>query len=204
MLYANTGSAQGWSTITLASDLVDGSLSWFKAPQLATSTTRSYKGGIPLHSLIVKGARYTKPAIGTQIIGLDPLPAATSLINNARLRFTGLPLATPLEQLFQITATNTAKMPTLLTVNPQSARLTLNAVTGTLTGTFAFSDNDPYDVIAPIAKIARPATYSGLLITRHDLTQGIGFFNLAELPDVPGEKSTVTPIVSGKAEFVRP
>ena len=209
MLYANTGSAQGWSTITLdsgtlATGLVDGSLSWFKAPQLAISTTRSYKGGIPLHSLIVKGARYTKPAIGTQIIGLDPLPAATSLINNARLRFTGLPLATPLEQFFQITATNTAKMPTLLTVNPQSARLTLNAVTGTLTGTFAFSDNDPYDVIAPIAKIARPATYSGLLITRHDLTQGIGFFNLAELPDVPGEKSTVTPIVSGKAEFVRP
>ncbi len=204
MLYTNTGSAQGWSTITLASGLVDGALSWFKAPHLATSTTRSYKGGIPLHSLIVKGARYTKPAIGTQIIGLDPLPSATALINNARLRFTGLPLTAPLEQLFQITATNTAKMPTALAVNPQSVRLTLNAATGTLTGTFAFSDNDPYDVIAPIAKIARPATYSGLLITRPDLRQGIGFFNLAELPDLPGEKSTTTPIISGKAEFVRP
>jgi len=204
MLYANTGSAQGWSTITLASGLVDGSLSWIKAAQLPTSTTRSYKGGIPLHTLTLRGARYTKPATGTQIIGLDPLPSATSLINNARLRFTSLPLTTPLEQLFQITATNTAKMPTTLAVNPQSVRITLNATTGTLTGTFAFSDDDPFDTVAPIAKIARSAAYSGLLITRPDLTQGIGFFNLAELPDVPGEKSTVTPIVSGKAEFVRP
>ena len=43
---------------------------------------------------------------------------------------------------------------------------------------------------------------SGLLITRPDLTQGIGFFNLAELPDTPGEKSTATPIVSGKVEVL--
>ena len=102
-----------------------------------TSTTRSYKGGIPLHTLTLRGARYTKPATGTQIIGLDPLSSATSLINNARLLFTGLPLTAPLEQLFQITATNTAKMPTALAVNPQSVRITLNATTGTLTGTFA-------------------------------------------------------------------
>jgi hypothetical protein len=95
-------------------------------------------------------------------------------------------------------------MPTLLTVNPQSVRITLNATTGTMTGTFAFSDNDPFDFIAPIAKILRSATYSGLLITRPDLTQGVGFFNLAELPDVLGEKSTATPVVSGKAELVRP
>ena len=87
-------------------------------------------------------------------------------------------------------------MPTALAVNPQSVRITLNATTGTLTGTFAFSDNDPFDTVAPITKIARSASYSGLLITRPDLTQGIGFFNLAELPDVPGEKSTATPTKS--------
>jgi hypothetical protein len=204
MLYTNTGSAQGWSTVTLATGLVDGSLSWVKAPQPVTSTTRSYKDGIPLHTLTVRGARYTRPAIGSMIIGLDPQPATGPLINNARLHFTGPPLAPALDQLFQVTKTNTAIMPTLLTVNPQSVRITLNATTGTMTGTFAFSDNDPFDLIAPIAKILRSATYSGLLITRPDLTQGVGFFNLAELPDVLGKKSTATPVVSGKAELVRP
>jgi subtilisin-like proprotein convertase family protein len=204
MLYANTGSTQGWSTVTLATGLVDGSLSWVKAPQPVTSTTRSYKDGIPLHTLTVRGARYTRPAIGSMIIGLDPQPATGPLINNARLHFTGPPLTPTLDQLFQVTKANTAIMPTLLTVNPQSVRITLNATTGTMTGTFAFSDNDPFDFIAPIAKILRSATYSGLLITRPDLTQGVGFFNLAELPDVLGEKSTATPVVSGKAELVRP
>jgi hypothetical protein len=88
--------------------------------------------------------------------------------------------------------------------NPQSVRLSFSAKTGTLSGTFSFSDDDPNDSTLPYAKILRIGSFSGLLVTRPDLNQGIGYFNLAELPDTVGEKSTSTPIISGKAELTRP
>lgn len=204
MLYSNTGSAQGWSTITLTSGLVDGTMDWLKFPQPPKSTTRSYKSGIPLHTLNVRGARYIRPVSPAMILDLDPQPATGPLTNNAKLRFTGLPLFTRLDQTFKITPTLTAVMPTLILENPQSVRLTFSAATGTLSGTFSFSDDDPNDSTLPYAKILRTGTFSGLLITRPDLNQGVGFFNLAELPDTVGEKSTTTPIISGKAELIRP
>lgn len=204
MLYSNTGSAQGWSTITLASGLVDGKMNWLKSPQPPNSTSRSYKSGIPLHTLNVRGARYLRPVSPAMILDLDPQPATGSLTNNAKLRFTGLPLFTRLEQSFKITQALTAVMPTLILENPQSVRLSFSATTGTLSGTFSFSDEDPNDTTVPYAKILRTGSYSGLLVTRPDLNQGVGYFNLAELPDTVGEKSTSTPIVSGKAELTRP
>ena len=204
MLYLNTGSAQGWSTIALDSGLVDGTMDWLKSPQPPTSTTRTYKSGIPLHTLNLRGARYLRPISPAMILDLDPQPSTGSLTNNAKLRFTGLPLFTRLDQTFKITQALTAVMPTLILENPQSVRLSFSATTGTLSGTFSLSDEDPNDTTLPYAKILRTGSFSGLLITRPDLNQGIGFFNLAELPDTVGEKSTATPIVSGKAELTRP
>ena len=204
MLYSNTGSAQGWSTITLDSGLVDGTMDWFKSPQPDKSTTRTYKSGIPLHSLKVRGARYLRPASLAMILDLDSQPATGPLTNNAKLRFTGLPLFTRLDQTFKITQSLTAVMPTLILENPQGVRLSFSATTGTLSGTFSFSDDDPNDSTLPYAKILRIGSFSGLLVTRPDLNQGIGYFNLAELPDTVGEKSTSTPIISGKAELTRP
>jgi subtilisin-like proprotein convertase family protein/subtilisin family serine protease len=204
LLYVNTGSAQGMSTVTLTNDLLDGSLDWFKSPALPTSTARSYKAGIPLHTLTVRGAKYSRPTSPAMIIGLDPQPPTGPLINNAKLRFTGLPLLTPLEQLFKVTNTNTTSMPTLIAENPKSVRLSLNAATGALSGTFTFTDDDPFDAVPPYAKIVRTNSYSGLLVTRPGLNQGIGYFNMAELPDTVGERTTTTPIVSGKVELVKP
>jgi subtilisin-like proprotein convertase family protein/subtilisin family serine protease len=201
LLYASTGSLQGWADITLASGLTDGALDWFKSRQKDTSTTRSYKAGFASHSLTLRGARYTKPATGTLILGLA-LPTS-SLDQNARLRFTGAPLTTPLVQLFQVTPTNAVKLPTG-TANPQSIRLTLAPTTGLLSGGFTFRDSDPLDLTPPIAIVTRSATYYALLITRPDLRQGIGFFNLAELADEPGEKNTSTKILSGNAELTAP
>jgi len=204
LLYSNTGSAQGWSTVTLTPGHVDGTMDWLKFPQPPNSTTRTYKSGIPLHTLNVRGARYLRPVSPAMILDLDPQPAMGSLTNNAKLRFTGLPLFTRLDQTFKITPALSAVMPTLILENPQSVRLSFSATTGTLSGTFSFSDDDPNDSTLPYAKILRTGTFSGLLITRPDLNQGVGFFNLAELPDTVGEKSTATPIVSGKAELIRP
>jgi hypothetical protein len=138
------------------------------------------------------------------ILDLDSQPATGPLTNNAKLRFTGLPLFTRLDQTFKITQSLSAVMPTLILENPQGVRLSFSATTGTLSGTFSFSDDDPNDSTLPYAKILRIGSFSGLLVTRPDLNQGIGYFNLAELPDTVGEKSTTTPIISGKAELIRP
>jgi subtilisin-like proprotein convertase family protein len=201
LLYTSTGSLQGWGNITLASGLTDGSLDWYKARQKDTSTTRSYKAGFTSHALTLRGARYTKPATGAMILGLAVPVLITD--QNARLLFTGAPLSTPLAQLFQVTKTNTIKMPAAAQ-NPQAVKLTLAPTTGLLSGGFTFKNSDPLDLTPPIAIITRTATYYGLLITRPDLNQGIGFFNLAELADEPGEKNTTTKILSGKAELTAP
>lgn len=200
LLYSKFGSLQGWSTIALGSGLADGTLSWYK--NRPTATTRSYASGIPEHNLTVRGARYTKPGTGILLIGLTPPVLATD--QNARLLFTSAPLAGPLQQTFHLTAANAVKMPVGATLNPQSVKLTLAAASGKFTGSFLFKDNDPFDVTPPIAVITRTAKFAGLLITRPDLNQGIGAFNLAELPNIPGEKSTATPIVSGKVEILPP
>ncbi len=200
LLYARTGSIQGWSTLSLGSGLVDGTLSWFK--NRPTLVTRSYSAGIPLHDLTQRGARYARPGTGIMLLGLAPPVLTTD--QNARLLFTGAPLISPLQQTLQITTASAIKMPVGVTLNPQTVRLTLAATTGRFSGSFTFKDNDPQDLTPPIAVITRTASFFGILVTRPDLNQGIGYFNLAELPDAPGEKSTTTPIQSGKAEILSP
>lgn len=198
MLYVNTGSVQGWSAITAGTGLMDGGLEWYKAQQADKSTTRSYKAGIPLHTLNLLGARYLKPdaKLGQIALGL-PAPGAPPANQNGRLTFSGAPLATNLELLFEINTKNVVKLPPAAQ-NPQAVRLTLVAPTGLLSGGFTFKDPDPLDVLPPIATLTRTATWNGVLITRPGLQQGRGHFNLAELPDAVGEKVTTTPIVSGR------
>jgi len=201
LLYTSTGSLQGWGNITLASGFTDGSLDWYKARQKDTSTTRSYKVGFPSHVLTLRGARYTRPATGAMILDLTKPVLITD--QNARLHFSGAPLSSPLAQLFQVTQTNTVRMPAAAQ-NPQAVRLTLAPTTGLLSGGFTLKDSDPLDLSPPTAIVTRAATYFGLLITRPGLTQGIGFFNLPELADEVGEKNTTTKILSGKAELTAP
>lgn len=201
MLYSNSGSAQGWARIHLDTALTEGSLDWFKHP---STTTRSYRGGIPLHSLGLRGARYTRPPAGQMLLGLTAPASATSTTPNARLLFTGAPLAAPLAQPFQITLAAGVKMPAAGAGNPQGVRLTLAAATGLLSGGFSLKDPDPLDTTAPIATITRAATFQGLLITHPGLTQGIGWFTLPELADTPGEKNTTTPIPSGRVDLTAP
>lgn len=198
MLYTNTGSLQGLSTLSAVTNNHDGVLSWYKAAQPSKSVTRSYKGGFPEHELTLTGAKYVKPAVGATVLGLAPPPA------NAVLRFTGAPLTTELLQLLEISTRNVVKLPTLLAQNPQQVRLTLVPTTGAMSGSFTFKDPDPLDVTPPIAILTRTATFSGVLVTRAGFNQGGGFFNLAELPDAPGEKITTTPILSGRVQLSAP
>ncbi len=206
MLYGKTGSAQGWANINLTSNmLVGGELDWYKADN-AASTSRSYRAGIPLHTLNVLGARYTKPATGSLVLGLTAPVSATSTTPNARLIFTSAPLSAAMEQLFQITSANAVKMPTKAADNPKAVKLTLATATGLISGAFTLKDPDPLDLKAPIAVISRAPAFNGLLVTHPAINKGVGFFNLAELadPEVEGEKNTTTKILSGKVELTAP
>lgn len=189
MLYASTGSIQGWSQI--AGQNVDGTVDWFKASQSATSTARSFKAGIPRHSLTVFGARYLKPGVGEMLFGL------TAGADNAQLRFIDGGLAPEFDQLFEITTTNTARMPAGTHLNPQQVRLTLTPTTGLFSGSFTLRNDDPRDVTLPIAVLSRLTPFNGLIVTRAGLNAGIGPFNLAELPDATGETVSNTPLWSG-------
>lgn len=201
MLYSNTGSIQGDSSITRTTELVLGNLSWLKNQQSSKSTTRSYKGGIPLHTLGVRGARYSKP-IG-MIISLNT-PVNIPPEDNAKLRFSGLLLNPPFDYTFPIIAGNVPKIPTSLAANAQSVKLKLDPKTGLFSGSFSISVTDPRDLIEPYATLTRNPTYRGLLVNHPELTAGVGHFLLNELPTEDDQKLTSTPIHSGKMELTRP
>lgn len=198
-LYGNTGSATGWSMIDAATGRIDGSLSWNKAAQAASSATTSYKSGFPLHLLTLSGERYTPPVAGSLLLGVAPAPP-----DNAKLEFSLGALPAPIVQAFQITATNTAKMPSGTVLNPYQTSLTLTASTGLFSGSFTLINADPRDLIAPYTMLSRTAKFYGLIVTRAGIHQGVGHFNLAELPDTAGETVLKTPVWSGKMELGPP
>ncbi len=200
MLYGNTGSLWGESTLNLGTGLVDGTLTWYKAPALR-NPPRSYGTGIPLHSLQTQGALYTRPARDQMLLNLSQ-PGIFPQDLNARLLFQGEALAQPLEQGFQVTLSGAARMPTPLALNPQSVRLSLTGADGRFSGSFSFRDPHPWTATKPV--IVRTATFRGLIIQRSGLQQGIGYFTLPRLPEDEIESVTATPILSGKAELLPP
>lgn len=202
LLYAGTGSIQGVITLNPNTGLADGSLKWVKKP-VSANGVRSYKDGIPLHSLHARGALYTRPAKDAMLLGL--LPPASPQDQNARMLFTGPSLAgSGFGQAFQVTVSGTGKIPTGTVLNPQALTLSLTASNGRLGGSFTFNDVNPFSTADPPAKIRRPATFSGLVITRSGLNQGIGFFTQPLMPENAEEKSSTTPVVSGRAELLPP
>jgi len=202
LLYSGTGSLQGLVTLNANTGLADGSLKWIKKPASANGV-RSYKDGIPLHSLNARGALYTRPAKDTMLLGLQP-PDSTQ-DQNARMLFTGTSIiGLTFGQAFQVTASGTARIPTGTTLNPQALTLSLTASNGRLNGSFTFNDANPFSLTAPPANIRRTAAFSGLIVTRSGLNQGIGFFTQPAMPENAEEKSGSTPVLSGRAELLPP
>lgn len=202
LLYAGTGSLQGQVTLNANTGLADGSLKWIKKT-VSANGVRSYKNGIPLHSLNARGALYTRPAKDAMLLGLQP-PVST-LDPNARMLFTGASITgSTYEQDFQVTPSGTARIPTGTTLNPQALTMSLTASNGRLSGSFTFNDANPFSLTSPPAKIRRSAVFSGLVITRSGLNQGIGFFTQPAMPENAEEKSSATPVLSGRAELLPP
>ncbi len=221
LLYSTTsavtaGSAHGWVKISDENApalnggkaLLDGTIDWLKKAQAASSTTRSYKQGFPLHNLAVAGGRYAAPTTGQVLLGLVDGGAGTT---NASLKFAqagstgqspivGVLMAANMGSVaVRITSTNVVVMPTAAN-NPLSATLKITASNGLISGSFTLKNiSDFMDTTAPSKMLTRTANYTGVLVPR--LNKGVGQFQLPELPSQQGAvKSTLktSPIWSGQ------
>lgn len=157
MLYTNTGSIQGWPHLDSNSSNVDNKDStittWMKIAEPATSVSKLYKAGIPLHELRFQGGRYTTP------VNLPTVLALNVTTPNARLRYSVDRTTDFLTHTLGISPTNVI---TLTTLNPSTVKLTLTTTTGLFSGSFI--------------KSGVSATYYGIIIPR--LSEGFGFYTL--------------------------
>lgn len=196
-LYFNqSGSLNGWSLMDSSNGYVDGALNWSKQVQSPTSRARSYAAGFPLHELTLTGAKYTPPTPGMRVLGLLPSPP-----DNAKIVFSSGGFLSLFAQPFSVTAQNTSVMPML---NPLQVNVFLSPPSGTFTGSFTLTNHDLLDVTPPVAVVRRITIFQGALITRPGMNKGVGYFNLAELPDASGETLSNTPQWSGKIELSAP
>lgn len=187
------GSVRGWLNVTPGTpNGLDGQVTWIKQAQ--TVTTRLYQGGFPAHTLTVLGGVYVAPSG----IVLD-LPNKTG---NARLFFAegGLSEAALTQategvhtQAFRITATNTVTMPPLAQ-NPGLVSLSLNKLTGAISGRFTVKDPNPVGT----GIVSRIAYFYGVLIPGQN--RGVGYFTLGQLPSTTPTVTTLTtsPQLSGQ------
>jgi hypothetical protein len=200
MLYSSTGFTQGWLQLN-ATDLVDGTLAWQKNPQLATSKNYNYKTGIPRHDLTLAGSKYNKTI--APVLGLTDGGVGST---NAKLSFSDAGLSTAATEpalnatTFRISNTNGVTMPAN-PANPATLTLKLTGATGLFTGTFLLKgDLDPTDTVLPIAVLSRSVKYSGVIVQRPGINQGVGHFLLNQLPKAGPPKTTLatSDILSGR------
>ncbi|MDB6137237.1 MAG: hyalin repeat protein, partial [Verrucomicrobiaceae bacterium] len=202
--YANTGSLHGWSQITSATGHWDGSDSFFKAVQPPASTTRSYKAGVPLHTLTLVGGVWTKPTAAALLLGVTDSGAATAP-NNAGMVFSrggiessGLAHSGSYPVALRIKAP--ASTFVLPTGTANTGKLTLafaTLTTGEITGSFTTTDANPELAGKTVTRVA---PWFGVIVQR--LNQGRGHFNLPKLPDAVQTNPLKTDILSGQASLV--
>ncbi len=215
---ATAGSVLGWMQAGPGADttkpgdnvldtMLDGGnqplFDWKKLAQLPNATTRSYRGGFPLHRLAVVGGGYTPPLAGSPVIGLVDGGPGTQ---NARLAFTegdiassalagpGSPAGAPagsLRQSLRISTANTVTLSTSLVENPGVVTMQpIKLPTGLISGTFTLKDTDPTDVTAPFAEVKRSVTWVAVFVPR--LASAVGSFQLPQLPSNGLPKTTPT------------
>jgi uncharacterized repeat protein (TIGR03803 family) len=132
MLYKNTGSLQGvmfvdnnpdWSSV----DTMNAPFDWYKVPQALSVADRTYKGGLPLHNVTLRGGKYTPESHVFAFLGLE----TGSTTENAALRFSEGGLAS-FTQNINVKTPNTVTVP----ANARGLNLTITPGTGVFTGSF--------------------------------------------------------------------
>ena len=165
-LYGGTGSILGWQTLAPNATygcVADGTLTWFKQPQSAKTTTRSYAKGFPVHELTLIGSKLVVPGKNQIELGLPDKP------NNAVIRFVKSNLSSDNAVPFRITTANAAQWPAGSKVS-----LSIDKATGKFSGYWA-----PSGTSIP---------FYGVFVSR--LNAGIGSFQFAATDS--GKDATVS------------
>lgn len=206
MLYTNTGSVQGWLTVssdymqpagaavaeaqvkTISLNYVDGCLGWMKVAP-ASSSVRNYRYGIRRHGVTVMGEMIPSASPGSGVV--DQFFPGTSA--NALLQFNEGGLSPSFSQAFTLNSDFTVGMPS----NGKSLTFKFNAATLRFDGTFKLSDSNPVPNAIP-ATVNRNVSYNGVFLRRTG--RGHGFFLLDQLPSSgpPVTTPTTSPIFSGR------
>lgn len=176
MLYAFSGSVQGWQTLNSTTAQSSGALTWSKTPVISAN----YIAGFARHDLVGTGGRYTVPIANQPLFGI-PLIA-----NNARFIFTEGGLFTPFQQVFTLSAQHAILMPSAAT-NPSQILASLDLSTGIILGSGSAIEIDP---LQPNLNRQRPGSFSALLNPASETA--VGHFLL------PTSNEVGAPILSGK------
>ena len=185
LLYNSTGSFQGWHTII--SNEVNGTATWFKAPQAISVKTRSYKDGFLTHDQVIAGGRHQAPAAGSIVLGMSTAPANWA---NGQVQIDD-PESGPLLPL-HVTTKHVVTPAAGLVGDLSAFKMLLTASTGEFSGTFTsmvvLAEPDPgTPVVSP---------YYGLIVLRGDFQLGVAHHNTPAIPLLPGETFANTPILS--------
>ena len=203
----STGSVHGLMTVVVAGasnadNKIQGNLTWSKAAQPTSSTTRSYKTGFDTMTLATDGSRYTPVGASERylLVTLNANP-------NIELFFTrlfpdnssnaGNSVINP-DVFFQVFTAPTPLLLPSAASNPGNTTVTINYATGAANGTFTLVDPDPTLIGSTVT---RTGTWFGLAIRPAGVTpmKAFGFFVVPEKP-APGFPPTTvntSPIVSG-------
>lgn len=208
MLYLNTGSVQGEALLVpgtagalppYSDALANGELTWMKTVQ--PDKIRTYRKGIPLHTLSIIGGRWLKPAAGQMLPGFTSVAAGQ---NNAALAFSQATIATAAQVASVNVAVRLTDQQKTVVPSPSPVALTLalNATAGTYSGTFRLTDTNP---LPPNKPVTRSANYFGVFVPRYSAA-GIGAFQLDRLPEPangpdPATTPTTSPVESGRVEL---
>lgn len=208
--YGNsTGTLHGLMTVVVAGagnaeNKITGNLTWSKAAQPTTSTTRSYKDGFATMTLATDGSRYTPVGAAERylLVPLTTNPNIELLINRLFPDVVGNYGNSVINAgvLFQVFTPPTPPLvPSTSGSNPGSTTITINNDTGAANGGFTLVDQDPTKPIG--AMVSRTATWHALAIRPAGITpmKSFGFFVVPEkpAPGIPPTTITTSPIVSG-------
>lgn len=199
-LYTPKGSLLGildidlLDTGSLASDVLGGSVEWFRPPN---NKSRTYAGGIALVAVNAIGAAYLPPVAPARVLGMTDADRATLLFDEGGLAGAA---TNPDVAEFEILAGNKAKFSS---GNPAGATLTLTTATGQISGGFKLSDNELRTGPAFAGKkLPRTASFTGVITHDGVKPVGAGHFLLPEMPvdaapPLPATTPATTAILSG-------
>ncbi len=194
MLYANSGSAQGWAETENhlpALNTVGGALRWVKN----ASKSSSYPAGFLADDLALSGGQYVKPAPGTILWGLANVNLQPGTAN-ARLRFSKGNLEASVVNDSELQSKTVRVLLSHAAYpaqpNPTALTLAINPATGWFHGTAVLKDGTPV--------VRRTLGFSGMIAPGSSM--GRGYFLLPQLATSHVPTATPTPMLSGLVEFV--